>query len=53
MNRILKNFWRNESGATAIEYVLIAAVVGVGIIGAAQGITAALNGMFDQVEEKL
>jgi pilus assembly protein Flp/PilA len=53
MKRILRDFWRNESGATAIEYVLIAAVVGVGIIGAAQGITAALNGMFDRVEGNL
>lgn len=53
MKRFLRDFWRNETGTTTIEYVLIIAIVGVSIIGAAQGITAALNGMFDQVEEKL
>ena len=53
MKRILRDFWRSESGATAIEYVLIAAIVGVGIIGSAKGITAALDGMLTDVEEKL
>ncbi len=36
MVNFLKNFIRDESGATAIEYALIAAVLGVGILGAAQ-----------------
>ena len=29
---ILKNFWKNEDGATAIEYGLIAALIAVVII---------------------
>lgn len=29
----VKAYWHDESGATAIEYGLIAALIGVGIIG--------------------
>ena len=32
MNEILKRFAKNDSGATGIEYALIAAVMGIGII---------------------
>ena len=31
----MRKFFKNESGATAIEYGLIAALIAVGIIGAA------------------
>ena len=30
----MRNFFKNESGATAIEYGLLAALIAVGIIGA-------------------
>lgn len=30
-------FWENENGATAIEYGLIVALIGVGILGALTG----------------
>ena len=36
MVNFLKSFIRDESGATAIEYALIAAVLGVGILASAQ-----------------
>ena len=36
MRKTLIAFLNNESGATAIEYGLIAALIGVGIIGALQ-----------------
>ncbi len=39
---ILKNFWNNESGATAIEYGLIAALIAVVII---TGVTAVGTGL--------
>lgn len=51
MRCILKDFWSNEDGATTIEYVLIIAVVSIGIIGAAQGITLALDGMINDVND--
>lgn len=51
MRRIVKDFCRNEDGATTLEYVLIIAVVSIGIIGAAQGITLALDGMINGVND--
>jgi pilus assembly protein Flp/PilA len=39
---ILKNFWKNEDGATAIEYGLIAALIAVVII---TGVTAVGTGL--------
>ena len=51
MGRIWKDFWKDEAGATTIEYVLIIVIVSVGIIGAAKGITAALDGMIGDVRD--
>ena len=34
MKNVMKKFFKNESGATAIEYGLIAALIAVAIIGA-------------------
>ncbi|MEL7047937.1 MAG: Flp family type IVb pilin [Pseudomonadota bacterium] len=39
-------FMKDESGATAIEYGLIAAIVGVGIITALGDLEAALSTLF-------
>jgi len=38
MNNLLKCFIADESGATAIEYGLIAALISVGIIAAARAL---------------
>ncbi|WP_265570207.1 Flp family type IVb pilin [Sphingomicrobium nitratireducens] len=40
---------KNESGATAIEYGLIAALIAVAAIGAMQGIGNSLNNTFGNV----
>jgi pilus assembly protein Flp/PilA len=48
MKHIL-NFLRNDSGATAIEYGLIAAGIAVVIIGAVQSVGTALNTTFTSV----
>lgn len=42
MNQIIKNFWKDEEGATAIEYGLIAGLIAVVIIG---GVTALGEGI--------
>lgn len=42
-------FMNDESGATAIEYGLIAAVVGVGIIAALGTLASALSTTFSDV----
>ena len=43
-------FLRDESGATAIEYALIAAGIAIAIIGAVNGVGAALQGKFNDMK---
>lgn len=52
MNLIAK-FAKDESGATAIEYGLIAALIAVAIIGAATFLGGSLSNMFNKVGTKL
>ncbi len=44
---------KNNKGATAIEYGLIAALIAVAAIGAMQGIGTKLNSTFNAVSGKL
>ncbi len=53
MSHFLKSFVKNESGATAIEYGLIAALIAVAIITAVTGVGTKLNGLFDGISGKL
>ncbi len=46
---ILKKIRKDESGATAIEYGLIAALVSVAAIGALTAMGGSLNTMFQEV----
>ena len=43
MRNLVSRFMSNESGATAIEYGLIAAGIAVAIIAAVQSVGTALN----------
>ena len=52
MSRIL-SFLRDESGATAIEYGLIAAGISVAIIAVVQGLGSSLNTTFTSVQTAL
>lgn len=45
----LKNFLNDESGATAIEYGLIAAGIAVAIIAAVQAVGTSLDTTFDTI----
>jgi len=47
--RTLSRFVRDESGATAIEYGLIAAGIAIAIIAAVNALGTALSGKFQQV----
>lgn len=49
----LKRFVQDESGATAIEYGLIAALVSVAAIGALRLLGTSLNTMFSSVSTEL
>jgi pilus assembly protein Flp/PilA len=50
---MLKNFLNNEDGATAIEYGLIAALIGVAIILAVTAVGDGLNSTFEEVASEL
>ena len=52
MTKLMK-FLRDESGATAIEYGLIAALVSVAAIGAMGAMGDSLESMFNTVSSKL
>ncbi len=49
----IKSFLRDESGATAIEYGLIAGLVSVVAIGALTTLGTTLTGLFGEVASKL
>ena len=53
MKNIVSRFAKDESGATAIEYGLIAALVGVGIIAALSSLRDNLQNTFDTVSQEL
>ncbi|MHB2167466.1 Flp family type IVb pilin [Alsobacter sp. R-9] len=46
---LLKRFVRNESGATAIEYGLIAAIIAVGLIASLQALRGNLQDTFTNI----
>jgi pilus assembly protein Flp/PilA len=53
MLRMLVRFWTDRSGATAIEYGLIAAGISVAIIVAVNTIGTTLNTNFSSVSSQL
>jgi pilus assembly protein Flp/PilA len=50
---IIKKFVRNESGATAIEYGLIASLIAVAAITAMTSVGSGLTSTFTNVSSKL
>jgi pilus assembly protein Flp/PilA len=50
---LLKSFLRNESGATAIEYGLIAAGISVAIITVVNGLGSKLSTTFSNVTSQM
>jgi pilus assembly protein Flp/PilA len=53
MTNLVSRFVKNESGATAIEYGLIAAGISVAIIAVVQGLGTKLNSTFNSVKAAL
>jgi pilus assembly protein Flp/PilA len=53
MRMKIRDFWRDESGATAIEYGLIAAGIALVIITAVKGIGTRLNTTFGSISTQL
>ncbi|MBB1093929.1 Flp family type IVb pilin [Rhodopseudomonas palustris] len=53
MKNILARFVKDESGATAIEYGLIAAGIALAIIAAVQGVGGQLKANFGTIKDEL
>ena len=53
MKRVLLNFLSDESGATAIEYGLIAAGIALAIIAVVNGLGTNLNDKFTSINNSL
>ena len=51
--KLFKNLLRNNKGATAIEYGLIAALIAVAAITAMQSLGNNLSGTFNQVSSNM
>lgn len=53
MKNLFVRFVKNESGATAIEYGLIAAGISVAIIAVVNGLGTKLNDKFNSISTQL
>jgi pilus assembly protein Flp/PilA len=53
MKSVLKEFFSDESGATAIEYGLIAAGISLAIITAVNNVGSGLSGKFGDISTAL
>ena len=53
MKNLVSRFVKDESGATAIEYGLIAAGIAIAIITAVQGVGTKLSANFDTISTSL
>jgi pilus assembly protein Flp/PilA len=53
MKNLIARFVKDESGATAIEYGLIAAGISLAIITAVNGLGTNLSGRFGDIRDKL
>jgi len=53
MSQLLTRFWNDQSGATAIEYGLIAAGIAVVIIAVVNGLGTKLSTTFGSISTQL
>jgi pilus assembly protein Flp/PilA len=53
MKATLACFAKDETGATSIEYALMAGIIALGIIASVSAIPTILNGFFDNVKTNL
>jgi pilus assembly protein Flp/PilA len=47
---IVRRFLRDENGATAIEYAMIAAGIAVAVVGTVTALGTSVSGMFTKVQ---
>jgi pilus assembly protein Flp/PilA len=53
MNKIVAKFLKDEAGATAIEYGLIAALIALAIVAGATALGTALDEQFEWIGQQL
>jgi len=53
MIRMMKQFWKDEEGVTAIEYGLIAALIAMVIVGAVRISGTSLNTLWQNISGEL
>lgn len=53
MKTLIERFIKDEDGATAIEYGLIAALIGVAVIAAVRAVGTNLSATFSAIESAL
>ncbi len=53
MKNLISRFLKNQSGATAIEYGLIASLIGLAIVGISGSLGTKLSGTFNKVAGNL
>jgi pilus assembly protein Flp/PilA len=53
MKNLMKKFLNNKSGATAIEYGLIAALIAVAVIGGVSQLGGSANSTFVTISEEM
>jgi pilus assembly protein Flp/PilA len=53
MRNLMSKFLKDQSGATAIEYAIIAGGISIVIVAAVNGIGSTLNGKFISVNNSL
>lgn len=49
----IRNFSKDESGASAIEYGLLASLIALGIVAGATALGGALNDLFNNIAGQL
>jgi pilus assembly protein Flp/PilA len=53
MRKLSRQFLKDESGATAIEYGLIAAGISVAIIAVVNGVGSKVSGTFSSIQSQM
>ncbi len=53
MRNLISRLYRDESGATAIEYAMIASFIGLAIITVLQNVATEVTGTFNDVQSGL
>jgi pilus assembly protein Flp/PilA len=53
MGQVFQRFWKDESGATAIEYSLLAGLIAIVIIAAVKNVGTKVSTQFNKVATNL